>query len=86
MGTDDQIQTALGGKALVSSMRRAENRTAPFVFRWRAMQHELAFKTARLDCFSRENFEIVAAPGRVSPESGTIPQFAKTLLSNWIAS
>jgi hypothetical protein len=86
MGTNDQIQTVLHGKALLSSVHRTEIRPAPFVFQWRALQHELAFKNARLDCFFAENFEIAAAPNRVARESGNVPQFAKTLLSHLIVS
>jgi hypothetical protein len=43
-------------------------------------------KTARLDYFSAERFEIVAVPRPVSPESGTVSRFGKSLLSNLIAS
>ena len=86
MGTNDQIYTAAGGNSPLLPARRVENRPAPFVFRWRALQHELAFKTARLDCFATMRSEIVASPRSVSPESGAVSPFGKSLLSNWIAS
>jgi hypothetical protein len=86
MRTNDQNHAAASGKAALLSTRRVENRPTPFVFRWRALQHELALKTARLDCFSAERFEIVAVPRPVSPESGTVSRFGKFLLSNLIAS
>jgi len=86
MRTNDQNPTAVSGKAAFLSTRRAENRPTPFVFRWRALQHELGLKTARLDYFSAERFEIVAVPRPVPPESGTVSRFGKFLLSNLIAS
>ena len=86
MGTNDQIYAVAGGKTLLLPVRRVKNRPASFVFRWRALQHEIAFKTARLDCFAMERCEIVAVPRPVSQESGTVSTFGKSLLSNWIAS
>ena len=86
MGTNDQNHAAASGKTALLSKRRVEKRATPFVFRWRALQHELSLKTARLDCFSAERFEIVAVPRPVSPESGTASRFGKFLLSNCIAS
>jgi hypothetical protein len=86
MGTNDQIYAAAGGKIPLSPVGRVENRPAPFVFRWRAMQHELAFKTARLDGFATEGCDVVAVPRPVSSESRSAAPFGKFLSSNCIAS
>jgi hypothetical protein len=85
MGTHDQKQIVSSEKTLFSSVRRLQNRPTPFVFQWRALQHQ--FKKARLDCFSTGISEIVAFPRSNSLKTdAAAPQFQKSLLSNLIAS
>ena len=89
MGTNDQEHNALRGTNHFFSSRRAKNRPTPFVFQWRALQHELAFKISRLDNFLTGISEIVAVPCDVPPESdgdSDAPRFRKSLAGNLIAS
>jgi hypothetical protein len=56
----------------------------PFVVRWRAFQHELAFKATRLDFLTKIS-EIVATPRSAQNQSNASSPFRKSLLSNSIA-
>jgi hypothetical protein len=77
MGTNVEKQSDLIGK---TQLLRA--RPTPFVVRWRALQHELAFKATRLDFLTKIS-EIVATPRRAQDPSGVgSSQFQKSLLSN----
>jgi hypothetical protein len=86
MEPNDRIDTVHSGKTLLSFARRVKNRP-PFVVQWRALQHELTFKTTQLERFSTGISEILAAPRRLSRKiNGAASQFEKSPLSNSIAS
>jgi hypothetical protein len=86
MGTNTENHTSSIGKP-PAFRPRTLNPTTPFVVRWRALQHELALKTSRLDCFLTEISQIVAIPRRASAKTSDVSQnFQKSLLGNSIAS
>jgi hypothetical protein len=85
MGTNVKIHYGQNGKLPFSTVRRT-NRT-PFVVKWRAFQHEVAFKLSRLDCFSTGISEIVAMPCRTPLTDGDVSSpFRKSLLNGSIVS
>jgi hypothetical protein len=87
MGTREQKRIVLGAEAPISTVRRDKSRPTPFVFQWRAFQHELSFKTARLDGFSTGTSLVLANLRRAALKIGAAaPTFRKSRLSNWIAS
>jgi hypothetical protein len=79
MGTNSEKPADLIGK---TQLFRA--RPTPFVVRWRALQHELAFKATRLDFLTKIS-EIVAKPRSARDQSNASSPFRKSLLSNSIA-
>ena len=87
MGTHDHNYIVSGEKTPFFTVRWNKNRATPFVFQWRAFQHELAFKSARLDCFSTGTSEIVIIKRRiVSRVRAAASQLRKSRVSNLIAS
>ena len=86
MGTNAENYSDSNTKPAAFRVARI-NQPTPFVVRWRALQHELAFKTGRLDCFITEISKIVAIPRRRSDKSSAVsPRFRKSFLSNSMAS
>lgn len=79
MGTNSEKPAVLIGK-----MQLFRARPTPFVVRWRAFQHELAFKATRLDFLTKIS-EIVAKPRSAQNPSSDSSPFRKSLLSNSIA-
>jgi len=87
MEPDDQNHSVYSGNTLLSFARRVKNRPAPFVVQWRALQHELTFKTIQLERFSTGISEIIAARRRLSRRiTGAASRFEKSPLGNLIAS
>jgi hypothetical protein len=86
MGTNDENRTVNNGNTPLFPALR-ESRFTPFVCKWRALQAERAWAASRLDCFSKEISEKLAAPFRASLQVGgfTSP-FQKSFLRNFIAS
>jgi hypothetical protein len=86
MRTNAENHTSATGKPPALRARNLKP-TTTFVVRWRALQHELAFKTSRLDCFLTEISQIVAFRRRAAAKTSDVSQpFQKSLLSNSIAS
>ena len=81
MGPNSNNQIDSNGKTSVFRVRRMSQPT-PFVVRWRALQHELAFNTARLDRFLTEFSQSVATPRRATDETDAPEHFEKSVLSN----
>ena len=80
MGTNAEKQADSIGKT-----QFFRSRPAPFVVRWRAFQHELAFKATRLDFLTKIS-EIVATPRQAQENSGDASaQFRKSILTNSMA-
>jgi len=87
MGTHDHNYIVSGEKTPIFTVRWNKNRATPFVFQWRAFQHDLAFKSGRLDCFSTETFEIAIIKRRiVSRVRAAASRLGKSRMSHLIAS
>jgi hypothetical protein len=85
MGTKDEIQNANSGKAPLFPLSR-ENRFTPFVCKWRALQNERACAESRLDCFSKEISEkLAAAFGTPWQGGGLASTFQKSFFRNFMA-
>lgn len=80
MGTNSEKPADFIGKTQLS-----RSRPTSFVMRWRAFQHELAFKATRLDFLTKIS-EIVAKPRPAEDPAGVNSSpVRKSLLSNSIA-
>ena len=84
MGTNDENQTVNNGNAPLLPVTR-ESRFTPFVCKWRALQIERACAASRLDRFSKEISEKMAAPFRASLQADGFAS-EKSFLRNFIAS
>ena len=81
MGPKSNNQIDSNEKTAIFRARRMSEPT-PFVVRWRAFQHELAFNTARLDRFLTEFSQSMATPRRASEGTDAAARFEKSVLSN----
>jgi hypothetical protein len=71
MGTNDEIQNVNSDKTPVFPTSW-KNRFTPFVCQWRALQNERALAATRLDCFSKEISEKLAAYFRPSSQTSEV--------------
>jgi hypothetical protein len=85
MGTNDENQTINNENVPLFPVPR-ESRFTPFVCKWRALQNERAWAASRLDCFSKEISEKLAAPFRASLQNRFASAFQKSFSRNFIAS